>query len=43
MDDINSVILVGGSSRVPMIQAAVKAVVGECVLSHLVLLCGQNS
>lgn len=28
-DDITSVILTGGSSRVPMIQGAVKAAVGE--------------
>jgi hypoxia up-regulated 1 len=28
-DDIESVILIGGSSRVPMVQAAVAAVVGE--------------
>jgi len=29
LDDINSVILTGGSSRTPMVQAAVKAAVGE--------------
>lgn len=29
LDNITSVILTGGSSRTPMIQAAVKAAVGE--------------
>lgn len=29
LDDINSVILTGGSSRTPMVQAAVRAAVGE--------------
>lgn len=29
--DINSVIFVGGASRTPMVQSAVKALVGEYV------------
>ena len=28
-DDITSIILAGGTTRVPMIQGAVKAIVGE--------------
>ena len=30
-ENITSVILMGGHSRVPMIQAAVRELVGECV------------
>ena len=38
-DGITSVILTGGASRTPMIQAAVKAAVGECVRFLLSLPC----
>ena len=34
-DDVTSVILTGGASRTPMIQAAVKAAVGEYVWYYI--------
>lgn len=35
MDDIKSVIMTGGAMRTPMVQAAIKATIGEYVLPSL--------